>query len=118
MIHTRLERPVYEAINNATSKILGTPAYVSFIFDVVWTVDWAVAEPTYEAIGLASKRKVDCVSAFLQGKQRLVDLCSVHLRLLICVHSVSSSLVACKIDETHLAVLSLVVLEAERQNRV
>ena len=70
MIYTRLGRPVYEAMDKATSKIFGTPAYVSLIIDVVWTVDWAVAEPAYEAIGLASKRKVDCVSAFLQDKQR------------------------------------------------
>ena len=42
---------------------------------------------------------VKCSNAFLQGEQGFVDLCSINSGLLAHIHVISSSLVACQIDE-------------------
>ena len=56
----------------------------------------------------ASKRQmfllqVECSDALFQGKERLVDLCTVEARLSILVDGVGSSFAASQIDEAHFA---------------
>lgn len=48
--------------------------------------------------------KVQCANALLQSEERLVNLCTVQLGLLIGLHAIGTTLATCKVDEADLGV--------------
>lgn len=61
---------------------------------------------------------VEGTYALLQGEQRLVDLGAIDLGLLVLVHVVCSSFVACQVDEGDFCEDFFVIFQTDLQNGV